>query len=112
MPDWTVLFYEDVHGNRPVVEFIDGLSKDERAKALKYLGLLAEMGLKLKPPQAKPLRNHLWELRPSRKCRLIYRAHTGRQFIVLHGVYKRTDEVLERDIATAERRWADFLFRE
>ena len=108
---WSVLFYTDVHGNQPVAEFIDKREKRDQAKIAWYLDLLAEFGLDLKRPHVEPLRHGLWELRPG-KCRLIYYVHTGRQIIVLHGVYKQTRKIPDRDIETAERRLADFLSRE
>ena len=106
---WTVVFFEDAHGNKPVAEFLNSLAASERAKAARLIELLQEQGTALKAPYAKPLREGLWELRPSQKVRLIYRLHTDRRCVILHGVYKRTDQMPKKEIDTAARRWAEYL---
>jgi len=107
---WVVEFYTDARGRSAVVEFINALPAQERAKVRNYLRLLREFGILLGMPYARPVSGHrsLWELRPG-AIRLFYFAHTRRRFIILHGFRKKGRKTPRREIATAERRMAEFL---
>jgi phage-related protein len=111
--NWTVEFHTTARGSSPVVEFINGLTEEEQAKIRNHLRLLREFGTDLGMPQVKPVSGHkpLWELRPLPN-RLLYFAYTGRRMIILHAFPKRRGRIPPRDIATAERRLAEFLRRE
>ena len=110
---WAVEFYTVARGTSPALEFINGLPKSERAKVYSCLKLLRECGTDVGMPHAKSVSGHkpLWELRPGSN-RLIYFAHTGRRIIILHAFPKSQWKIPKREIATAERRLADFLERE
>ena len=109
-PAWVVEFYTDARGKSAVVEFINGLPAQERAKVRNALHLLREFGVLLRLPYARSLSGHhpLWELRPG-AIRLLYFAHTGRRFVILHAFRKKSRKTPRREIATAERRMAEFL---
>ena len=64
-PAWVVEFYTDARGKSAVVEFINGLPAQERAKVRNALHLLREFGVLLRLPYARSLSGHhpLWELR-------------------------------------------------
>lgn len=111
--EWTIEFYTDARGNSAVAEFIGGLPARERAKVRNALRLLREFGVLLRMPHARPVSEHrdLWELRPG-AIRLFYFAHTGRRFIVLHAFRKKSRKAPRQEIATAERRMAEFRERE
>ena len=110
---WRIEFYTDGRGKSPVKEFLDGLQPNERAKAYSYLSLLKDFGTNLGLPHAKALKGHkpLWELRP-KPNRLIYFAHSGRKFIILHGFPKKRNRTSKLDIDAAERNMSDYLARE
>jgi len=93
-----------------VEEFLDELQPGEQAKAERYLELLCQSGVRLDMPHAKSLkgRKPLRELRPL-PIRLLYFAHTGRRFVILHAFRKKSRKTPKREIATAERRLAEFL---
>ncbi len=107
---WRVEFYVDARNRAPALEFIKSMSKQEQAELLRVLELLAEFGVKIGMPHARPIEG-MWELRAG-AGRLFYVAHTGRRFIVLHGYRKRSQAAPRREIETALRRWADFLEKE
>jgi phage-related protein len=109
-PLWTIEFYADVRGKSSVLEFINELPVEDQAKVRKDLRLLRQFGVELSMPYAKPLSGHkpLWELRPG-AIRLIYFAYTNRRFILLHAFRKKSQKTPAREIATAERRMAEFL---
>lgn len=77
------------------------------------LDLLREFGVLLRMPYAREIKGHkpLWELRPQ-PIRLIYFAHTGRRFIILHALRKKTRKLKTKDIGKAERRMEEFSERE
>jgi phage-related protein len=104
-PQWRVEFYTDARGKSPVLEFIDGLPATEQARVRNVLRLLREMGTRLGMPYARAVTGHkpLWELRPQPNW-LLYFAHTGRRFVIVHGLRKKGRKLPRRDIATAERR--------
>jgi len=110
---WVIEFYTDARGKSAAIEFINGLAARDRAKVRDYLRLLDEFGILLGMPYAQPISGHgkLWELRPG-AIRLLYFAHTGRRFIILHAFRKKSQKAPKREIATAERRMAEFLERE
>jgi phage-related protein len=110
---WKAEFYLDARGSSPVREFLDSLAKTDRAKVLDKIARLEIEGLQDRPAGAKPLNGHrpLWELKPDR-YRVIYFAYKGRRFIMLHAFMKKSRKTSPKDIATAERRYAEFMARE
>jgi len=100
-------------GDSPPAEYINGLSAKEQAHIAREIDLLEDYGVGLRMPHAQPLVGHapLWELRPL-PFRVIYFAHTGRRFILLHVFRKQSDKTPRREIEIAEARRLDFLARE
>lgn len=111
--EWTVEFYIDARGNKPVIEFINGLPGRDVAKVRNYLRLLREFGIKMGAPHAEPMSGHhpLWELKP-KPIRVLYFLHTDHRFIILHAFRKKTSKTPKKDIAIAERRMGEFLERD
>lgn len=106
---WTVEFYEDVDGNAPVETFLDGLPKQQRAKALALVKLLEEQGTNLPFPYSSQVLGRLRELRTrfgKTRLRILYFADSRRIFMLLHGLLKATDKLPESDIQKAEERMA------
>jgi phage-related protein/transcriptional regulator with XRE-family HTH domain len=92
---WTIPFYTDANGRSPVQEFIDSLSEKQQAKLLRSITLLRDLGTTLREPDAKPLGDGLWELRPQfggEGFRIVYFLWTGRRFVLLHAFKKKTSE--------------------
>ena len=110
---WQIDFYTDSRGKCDVLEYINALQETERAQIVKVLRLLEELGLRVRMPHARPLAKHkpLWELRPGAN-RVIYFAHSGRRFIMLHAFRKKGRKTPRKHIAIAENRMYDFLERE
>jgi phage-related protein len=107
--EWEVRFYTE--GDKcPVQEFIDSLPIREQAAIAHYIELLRMTGTLLTFPYVSKVTGHdnLWELRP-KPNRLLYFAHTGRQFIILHAFRKKSKKTPRREIQTAERRMKRFL---
>ena len=92
------------------MEFIAGLPKKEQAAVAHHLDLLRQLGILLSFPYASKVTGHddLWELRP-KPNRLLYFAHTGRQFVILHAFRKESTKAMQREIKIAKRRMERFL---
>ena len=74
----------------------------------RFIGLLQHIGPAVGAPHVKHLTGRLWELRPSAH-RVIYFLATGRRFVLLHAFGKKSNKTPRSEIATAERRMADFI---
>ena len=107
---WVVQFYKDRRGNIPVEDFLNTLPERERLEVLRVIDLLEVYGLALGMPHARPIAG-MWELRAG-SGRIFYVAAVGRRFILLHGYRKRSQAAPQREIETAQRRWAEVLERE
>lgn len=109
---WRVEFYADAAGRSEVLDFINSLSDPERAAIKRSIELLLEFGLQLPAPHVRPIvgQRKLWELRVG-SIRLLYFAHTGREFVILHAFRKKGRKTPQREIAVAQRRRTEFLER-
>ena len=112
-PGWAIEFYVDTQGKSPVVEFLDALPVQERAKVRNVLRLLSEFGVLLQMPHARPVTGHpkLWELWAG-PIRLFYFAQVGRRFMILHGFRKKSNRTPRQEMEAAERRMAEVVGRE
>jgi phage-related protein len=110
--EWRIEFYRTQRGESPVMTYLNELPADDRAKAVKFMHLLLEFGTGLGMPHARPLTGHkpLWELRPM-PHRILYFAHTGRVFVMLHAFVKKRGKTPSREIQVAEQRMEEFLGR-
>lgn len=110
--EWQVEFYTDCDGNKPVKEWLISLNVKARAKVLRNISLLEKFGLDVKEPFVKPLENKLFEVRAKDSegiYRVIYFAHTGRKFILLHGFIKKTQKTPRKEIEIATKRMEEII---
>jgi phage-related protein len=106
--EWSVYFYRNARGDSPPLDYIKSLEQGDRARVARTIGLLKQLGLEIGGPQARQLEGKLWELRPS-PHRLIYFAHSGRRFVILHAFQKQTRKTPRRDIEVARRRMKEVV---
>lgn len=111
---WQLEFYRAASGLAPVEDYLDALTSQEAAKAARGLELLRTFGTQLGMPHVRPLRGSLYELRlrGQREHRIIYVAIVGQRFLLLHAFTKKTQQTPASEIATAERRYQDYLSRQ
>jgi len=113
--DWIIEFYRDSKGKEPVVEFLDSLPINTRAKMVRLIDLLSKKGVLLKEPYTKKVKGKIREIRAKDKegaVRVLYFSFTGKKFILLlHGLIKKTNKTPKGDIEIAEKRMNDFLQR-
>ena len=102
---WEVELYEKPNGRCPAQDFLDGLSsRDEKPFVDRKIGLLAELGYRLKRPHAAFLRDDIWELRVEThhgQLRLLYFYVESSVIVVTHGFRKKTAKVPEAEIERA-----------
>ncbi len=114
MSQFTVLFYEDLKGNKPVEKFLLQLDKKMRAKLLGLLEILQENGYQLREPYSKHLEDGIFELRGkfgSDICRVLYFFCNNGEIILTNGFVKKTKKTPRKEIETAKKRRNDFLRR-
>jgi phage-related protein len=104
-------YYTDAHGRSPVEDFVNELPVQDQVAVARLLSLLEEFGTSLGRPYVRYVEGKLWELRP-RAVRLLYFAHTGRRFVILHAFRKKSRKTPRKHISIAQRRLAEFLERE
>jgi phage-related protein len=112
---WQVEFYERDDDGRPVEDFLNGLDKPPRAKALALIQLLAEQGPTLPFPYSSQVRGKIRELRTRygrERLRVLYFGASTREWILLHGFIKQSPTTPERDIRIAEARMTEYLDRQ
>jgi phage-related protein len=109
---WKVEGYQDARGRCPVNEFLDALPAGDRARVVRTIELLKTYGVELGMPYSRHLTGKLWELRISSgrlDYRVLYFAHSGHRFVLLHAFSKKTQKTPRREIEVALRRMAELL---
>ena len=112
---WQIEFYQDSHGNIPVQDFICQQSAKVEAKIYRHIDLLQDFGLSLGQPYITKLAgSDVWELRirhSSNYYRILYFASSGRKFILLHALLKKTEKTPKNEIKIAQDRLFDYEAR-
>ncbi|MCB4791931.1 MAG: type II toxin-antitoxin system RelE/ParE family toxin [Elusimicrobia bacterium] len=107
---YKIRFYRNERGNIPVMDFLEGLTQEVRAKLYKRMELLQQQGTMLRRPYADKLKDKIYELRASfgrLEIRLLY-FYSGREIIITHGFFKKTNHVPEEEIQTAKNHMQNF----
>ncbi len=110
--EWEVEFYTDENGTKPVKEWILGLEENARSVVLRNLDLLEQLGVGIREPYVKHLENKLYEVRAKDRkgiYRIIYFAHTGKRFVLLHGFVKKTQKTPRKEIEMAKKRMMEMI---
>src|SRR3989338_6955492 len=114
MDRWKIIYYETAQGQSPIFDFIQNLDIRIRNKIADVLDLLAEYGIQIGSHHAKKLAGTpLWELRilGESSIRLFYVAIVGKQFLLLHGIIKKTQKTPTKEIKTALARLKEYQSR-
>lgn len=115
---WTITFYEKENGEIPVQKFIQSLEPSLQAKATWEIDLLEKHGTNLTEPHVKWVKGKkykgLLELRikqGSDIARIFYCMQVGKEFIMLHGIVKKTEKTPPRELNTALKYKEDYQRR-
>jgi phage-related protein len=102
-------FYESAAGNRPVRDWLLGLSLEDR-KAIGRAIQMVEFGWPLGMPYCRSLGNGLWEVRSNltdgKIGRVIFCIALDRM-VLLHGFIKKTQKTPAQDLKLALKRMKD-----
>ena len=95
MSQFTVEFYEDADGDKPVEEFLLSLDVKMRAKLLGILEILQEKGNLLREPYSKHLEDGIFEIRGkvgTDISRVLYFFFYDRKIILTNGFIKKSQK--------------------
>jgi len=113
--NWQVVFYIDEGSNEPVKDFILGQTDGAIAEILHVLKLLSQFNIQLGMPYVRKIdKSGIRELRikhGSDIYRILFFAHTGRKFVLLHGILKKRDAIPKNDKHLAIQRMNDYKSR-
>lgn len=103
MPKTQVVFYQEVDGTVPVLEWFDDLSAKAQDKCRVRIQRLSELGHEMRRPEADLLRDGIYELRVGLQhvnYRILYFFHGRVAAILAYGLTKE-DRVPSADIDVA-----------
>jgi phage-related protein len=111
--EWRIEYFREPSGRVPVQEFIDRLRTEEQIETMVASICCEPIACHLGDRGWRRSENSLWELRirSRRQLRVLYFAHTGKTFVLLHAFVKKTRQVPQAEIETATRRMKQYLRR-
>ena len=112
---YTVEFYEEENGDKPVFDFMMSLDPKMRAKVGAMMQLLAEKGNELRKPYTEHLDDGIFELRTiqvNNISRALFFFYVGHRIIITNGFIKKTQKTPPKEISLAKSRRKDFYRRE
>lgn len=108
---FSVVYYSNIDGDKPVKEFIFSLNFKQKSKVLRDISQLEEFGIGSHIPDTKKLvGTPLWELRILGKdnIRILYVLQIGKTILLLHGFIKKKQKTPTKDINLALKRLNDW----
>ena len=107
MPIVSVLFFEDVDGSVPLLDWFEILPDKAQDQCRARLELLRSQGHELRRPAAEYLGHGIYELRAKSRgvnYRMLYFFHGQRVVVVSHGFDKQRATVPAKEIELAKLR--------
>ena len=95
---FTINYYADTQGNKPVETFIDNLDAKTKTKVFGHLELLGTYGNQLGMPFSKHLMDGIFELRITQKgmaIRIFYFFSGNAEIILTHGLKRKVRKLLD-----------------
>lgn len=114
MSQFTIEFFEDSNGSKPVEEFLSDLDIKMRAKLLGILQILQEKGPLLREPYSKHLNDGIFEVRGksgSDITRILYFFYCGGKIILTNGFIKKSQRTPREELKLAKKRRKIYLER-
>lgn len=112
---WTIDFYRNEKGVSHVLNFLESIQdKKLKAKILKDIQLLGQLGSDLKMPHAKYIEDGIWELRTKQSTnisRILYFTFKENKIILLTGFVKKTQKTPRQEILRAKEYREDHIRR-
>lgn len=95
MCNWSIDFYCSANSSSPILDWFDEQEPKVKAKFAQIFEFLEEHGISVGKPYVAPLGDKLYEIRVKQNTniyRIVYFAHTGKRFILLHAFQKKTQK--------------------
>ena len=111
MSKFSVDFYKETDGSKPLGEFVKTLGVKMKAKVVANLHLLEEYGNLAREPLSKELEDGIFELRTiegSDIVRILYFFDKGKIIIATNGFVKKQQKTPRNEIELAKKRRADY----
>lgn len=106
MPKTKIIFFKEIDGSVPVLDWLDELPPKAQLKCVAKIERLAQVGHELRRPDADLLTDKIYELRASLQgihYRILYFFHGNVAAVVSHGLVKE-DRLPPVEIARAVER--------
>lgn len=103
-----VTFYTTASGRSPVVDYIDDLSKPERARLLEALNQVEQHGFDAIKTRFRQIEGKLWEIKVSAH-RVFYVMVTMEEMVLLHAYKKQGQKLPLREREVAIKRMKEVL---
>lgn len=101
-------YYTTARGGRPVAEYIEGLSRTDRAVIAAALGEMAERGLAARGVTFRQIGGKLWEVRIG-PHRVFYVLLDRENMVLLHAYRKQSRKAPTRHVEIARHRMLEVL---
>ena len=114
MEKFTVDFYREDDGSKPVGQFIRALPAKMKAKVVGDLHLLEEYGNMAREPLTKHIEDGIFELRSkvgTDIVRILYFFEENRIIIATNGFVKKQQKTPKSEIELAKRRRTNYFLR-
>ena len=114
MRSFTVCFYKDKDGSKPLGTFIKSLETKLKAKVVANLTLLEEYGNLAREPLSSHLDDGIFELRTIEGhviVRILYFFDNDRIIIATNGFVKKQQKTPRQEIELANARRKDYFLR-
>lgn len=114
MSQFTVEFFEDKSGDKPIENFLLSLNIKMRAKLLGVLQILEEKGNQLREPYSKHLEDGIFEIRGkvgTDITRVLYFFYYDGKIILTNGFIKKTQKTPTKEIQLAKKRRNEYMER-
>jgi phage-related protein len=107
-----IIFFNSVNGRIPVYEFLQDLSKADRAKVFACLKNIEELGFDCPRVQFRQLKGKLWEIKiqaADSSYRIFYVTLKSNLLVLLHAYKKQSQKAPKKELEIAERRMMEVL---
>lgn len=111
---WEIEFYETQNNTIPVQDFLNSLDKKMRAKAIKEILLLKDLGTLIREPYSKHIKDGVFELRikfGSNISRIFYFFFVGDKIVLTNGFIKKSQKTPQEEITKALKYKLDYIRR-
>lgn len=104
-------YYTTASGRRPVVDYVSGQDKPDRARLVEALEQIERHGFDAPRVVFRQIRGKLWEIKIEAKLshRIFYASIDRDEIVLLHAYEKKSQKAPVAEIAVAERRMKEIL---